>query len=194
MGVTVWGSAVATEPSVRKVTGVFSGVERANDNLAGQSSGLGVKVLSGLAKGPRAQHAVNRVLKALVNAPANLAEPEVRKDKANLSFWTEKKGPSSDVRQKQFAMIVHGEPDAAQHVSQGREGALGGDIPEGEPAVPEVLKAMVFVVAIETIDRTLEEEEAWVRGEREDKRKSGPAILAFKTKAKGLGRFSTISM
>ena len=27
MGVTVWGSAVATEPSVRKVTGVFSGVE-----------------------------------------------------------------------------------------------------------------------------------------------------------------------
>ena len=135
MGVTVWGSAVATEPGVRKVTGVFSGVERANDNLADQSSGLGVKVLSGLAKGPRAQHAVNRELKALVNAPANLSEPEVRKDKANLSFRTEKKGPSSDVRQKQFAMIVHGEPDAAQHFAQGREGALGGDIPEGEPAV-----------------------------------------------------------
>ena len=88
MSVTVWGSAVATEPSVRKVTGVFSGVERANDNFANKSRGLGVKMLSGLAKGPRAQYTVNRVLKALVNAPANLAEPEVGKDKADLSFGT----------------------------------------------------------------------------------------------------------
>ena len=91
-------------------------------------------------------------------------------------------------------MVVHGEPNTAQHVSQGRESALGGDIPEGEPTVPEILKAMVSIIAIETIDRPLEEEESRVRGEREDKRKSGPAILTFEAKAKGLGGFSTIAM
>ena len=155
VGVTVGGATVAAEPSVREVTGMFSGVKSASDDLANQSSGLRVKVLGGLAKGPRAQHAVDRILKALVNAPADLAEPEVRKHQANLGFRTEKKGPAPDVRQKQFTMNIHGEPDAAQHFTQGGEGALRGDIPEGEPAVPEVLKAMVFVVAIEAVDRTL---------------------------------------
>ena len=151
-------------------------------------------MLSGLLKSPRAQHTVHRILEALVNAPAHFTKPKVGEHETDLGFRTKKEGPAPDVGQEEFTVGVHGQPDAAQHITQGRERALSGDVPEGEPAMPEVLKAVVLVVAVEAIDRALEKEESRVRGKREDKRKGGPAVLALEPKAECLRRLGTISM
>ena len=63
-------------------------------------------------EGPRAQNAIDGVLKALVNAPADFTQPEIRQHQADLSLRTKKEGPATDFRQKEFTMAVHGQPDA----------------------------------------------------------------------------------
>ena len=159
------------------MTGMLARVEGADDDFANEGKGLGVKVLGGLLKGPRAQHAIHGVLKALVDTPADFTKPEVGDDESNLGFRAEKEGPTPNIGQEEFAMIVHGQTDAANDVTQGRERTLGSDIPKGKPAVPKVLETLIFIVAIEAIDRTLKEEEAGVRSQREDQGKCGPAVL-----------------
>ena len=194
MGVTVRSPTVATEPSIRKMTGMLTRVEGADDNFADEGEGLGVKMLGGLLEGPRAQHAIHGVLEALVYTPADFTKPEVRDDETNLGFRAEKEGPTPNIGQEEFAMVVHGQSDAAHDVTQGRERTLGSDIPKGKPTVPKVLETLIFVVAIEAIDCTLKEEESRVRSKREDQGKGGPAVLTLETEAKGLRRLSTISV
>ena len=117
-------------------------------------------MLGDLVEGPRAQDAIDGVLKTLVNAPADFSQPEIRQHKADLSLRTKKEGPAPDVRQKKFPMAVHGQPDATKYIAQGRKRALRGDIPEGKPTMPKVLEAVVLIVAVEAVYRTLKKKEA----------------------------------